>query len=410
MRLNIRRPAHRSAALLVILVAALLGAGCGPTSGSAPAAAPAKPSGAAAPAPASGAPAAPAASTSGAAAGSSASGAAPAAGATPPAATGLAPMPPPLSPPQTITYGTSANVNSAGVYVGIERGYFRELGLAIEIIPFNGAAEMFQPLAASQLDMGTADTGAGIFNALARGLPLRFVADSNHVEPGHSPTAWIIRKDVWDSGAFRDLPDFRGKRLSGSARGSSVDSYAHRTLALAGLTPADVDLQYVSFPDVMPAFANQALDAAILIEPFATAAGEQGLGVRWKGVADLLGPSHGTFIIFAPSFATQRQEAGRRFLIAYLRGVRDYLDAFGQGKDQDAIIGILTKYTSIKDPAVFKKIVVPAMDPNGQTLTDSVKAQQQWYVENGFVPTAVNVDEFFDSSYADYAVSVLGRR
>jgi ABC-type nitrate/sulfonate/bicarbonate transport system substrate-binding protein len=292
----------------------------------------------------------------------------------------------------------------------MERGYFRELGLEIEIIPFNGAAEMFQPLAASQLDMGTADTGAGIFNALARGLPLRFVADSNHVEPGHSPTAWVIRKDLIDSGAFRDLPDFRGKRISGSARGSSVDAYAHRTLALAGLTPADVDLQYVSFPDVMPALANQALDAAILIEPFATAAGEQGLGVRWKGVADLLGPSHGTFIIFAPAFASQRQEAGRRFLIAYLRGVRDYLDAFSQGKDQDAIIGILTKYTSIKDPAVFRKIVVPAMDPNGQTLTDSVKAQQQWYVENGFVPTAVNVDEFFDSSYAEYAVSVIGRR
>jgi NitT/TauT family transport system substrate-binding protein len=319
-------------------------------------------------------------------------------------------MPPALSPPQTITYGTSANVNSAGVYVGIERGYFRELGLDVEIVPFSGAAEMFQPLAASQLDLGSADTGAGIFNALARGLPLRFVADSNHVEPGHSPTAWVIRKDLWDSGGFRDLPDFRGKRLSGSARGSSIDSYAQRTLALAGMTPADVDLQYVTFPDVMPAFANQALDAAILIEPFATAAGEQGLGVRWKGMADLLGPSHGTFIIFAPSFATQRQEAGRRFLIAYLRGVRDYLDAFDQGKDQDEIIGVLTKYTTIKDPAVFKKIVVPAMDPNGQMLVQSVKEQQQWYVEHGFVPTPVNVDEYFDPSYAEYAVSIIGRR
>jgi NitT/TauT family transport system substrate-binding protein len=236
------------------------------------------------------------------------------------------------------------------------------------------------------------------------------VADSNHVEQGHSPTAWMIRKELMDSGGFHDLPDFRGRRLSGSARGSSIDSYVHRTLTLAGLTPADVDLQYVSFPDVMPAFANQALDAAILIEPFATAAVEQALAVRWKTTADLFGPSHATFIIFAPTFATQRQEAGRRFLIGYLRGVRDYLDAFDQGKDLDGMIAVLTKYTNIKDPAVFKKIVVPAMDPNGQMLVDSVKAQQQWYVENGFVPTAVNVDEYFDPSYAEYAVSVIGRR
>jgi NitT/TauT family transport system substrate-binding protein len=403
--------ARRATLLLaLVLLAATLGANC----------APAKPSGAAAssgaPAPASGG-----ASGSAAAGPAPASGGAPRSGGTsgsgaastapePSAAPALAAMPPPLSPPQTITYGTSASVNSAGVYVGIERGYFRELGLEIEIVPFNGAAEMFQPLAASQLDMGSADTGAGIFNALARGLPLRFVADSNHVEAGHSPTAWMIRKELFDSGAFHDLPDFRGKRVNGSARGSSIDSYVHRTLTLAGLTPADVDLQYVSFPDVMPAFANQALDAAILIEPFATAAVEQGLAVRWKTTFDLFGPSHATFIMFAPSFVTQRQEAGRRFLIAYLRGVRDYLDAFDQGKDLDGMIAVLTKYTNIKDPAVFKKIVVPAMDPNGQMLVDTVKAQQQWYVENGYVSTPVNVDEYFDPSYAEYAVSVIGRR
>ena len=384
--------ARRGAACLALLVAAAtLGAACAPATGGAPT--PSKPSGAAASAP----PAASGAGSRGRRGGGAAP--APASGAASNGERAAVWERPRRPRPGRCRHrsthrrrspmGRARTSIQPGVYVGIERGYFRELGLEIEIVPFSGAAEMFQPLAASQLDMGSADTGAGIFNALARGLPLRFVADSNHYEANRSPTAWVLRKDVVDSGAFRDLPDFRGKRLSGSARGSSVDSYAHRTLALAGLTPADVDLQYVTFPDVMPAFANQALDGAILIEPFATAAVEQGLGTRWKGMAELFGPGHGTFIIFAPSFATQRQEAGRRFLIGYLRGVRDYLDAFDQGKDQDAIIGVLTKYTNIKDPAVFKKIVVPSMDPNGQMLVQSVKDQQQWYVDNGFVPTPV---------------------
>jgi hypothetical protein len=52
----------------------------------------------------------------------------------------------------------------------------------------------------------------------------------------------------------------------------------------------------------------------------------------------------------------ERQEVGRRFLVAYLRGVRDYDDAFNHGKDQDAIVAILTKHTNIKDPAVFQKM------------------------------------------------------
>src|SRR5205823_8208700 len=97
---------------------------------------------------------------------------------------------------ETIKYAAGTSVSSAGVFIGIERGYYREVGLEIEIVPFSNAAEMIQPIAASQVDVANADTGAGIFNALARGLPLRFVADGNHTEPGHSSLAWVVRKDL----------------------------------------------------------------------------------------------------------------------------------------------------------------------------------------------------------------------
>ena len=121
----------------------------------------------------------------------------------------------PLSPSQNVKYAASQSVSSSGIFIGVERGYYKELGIDVEIVPFSNAAEMIQPIAASQVDVANADTGAGIFNALGRGLPLRFVADGNHTEPGHSSLAWVVRKDLIDSGAFRDLPDFAA---SGSAR------------------------------------------------------------------------------------------------------------------------------------------------------------------------------------------------
>ena len=57
-----------------------------------------------------------------------------------------------------------------------------------------------------------------------------------------------------------------------------------------------------------------------------------------------------------------------------------------------------------------RKIVVPAFSPNGEMNVQSIKDLQQWYVDNGFVQNPVPLDEFFDTSYLDYALSVVGRR
>src|SRR3954452_24673593 len=224
---------------------ALFLAGCTP-SGAGGAAAPSKPAGAA-PAPQAAASGAPQATGAAASGGSGAA--------------------VPVGAPELVKVGTSTSVGSTGFFIGLERGYYQEQGLDVEIVPFEGATEMIPPLAASQIDVTNADAGTTIFNALGRDLPLHFVAEGNHTSPGHSNLAWVVRKDLADSGAMRDLTDLRGKRISPRARGSLVDMLAHRTLALAGLGPDDVDLQYILSPNVMPAFANGALDAAILGEP-----------------------------------------------------------------------------------------------------------------------------------------------
>src|SRR5262249_15862313 len=152
----------------------------------------------------------------------------------------------------------------------------------------------------------------------------------------------------------------------------------------------------------LPALANQALDAAILNEPLVTSAVEQGLGVRWRGMDDLFGTFQSTLIMYSPTMGTQRQGAGRRVMGGHVRSLPDYHDTLNGGKDLDAVLGILTKYTAIKDPAVYRKIVVPAFDPNGQMNAQSIKDLQQWYVENGFVQTPVALDEFFDTSYLEH--------
>ena len=107
---------------------------------------------------------------------------------------------------------------------------------------------------------------------------------------------------------------------------------------------------------------------------------------------------------------TQRKDAGQKFMVAYIKGIRDYLDAIDNGKDYDTIIGYLTKDSTLKDPALYKQIRLPGFDPNGQMQIDSVKSIMDWIVQHGDVKTQPNLDQIYDASYVNYALTQDGKR
>jgi NitT/TauT family transport system substrate-binding protein len=371
--------------------AGLLAAGCA----SAPNAQPAPPATAAPAAPTTAAaPAAAAAPTS-----------PPAAAAKPTSAPAVA------SGGDVLKVGVGTTVASSGVFIGVDRGYYKELNLTIQQVPFpGGAADMAAPLASGQIDVAGADPSSAFLNAIARGIDVKFVADSGHTDEKHSPAALVVRKQLIDSGAIADFPDLRGHKISGVIKGSLVDSWVHRFLDKGGLRESDVDLQYLGFPDNIPAMANGALDAAVLVEPLITAAVGQNIGVRWKGVGETFGPLQNTVIMYGANLVNDRPEVAKRFMVGYLHAVRDYVDAFENNQGKSDVIQILVNNTTIKDPSVYEKIALGALDLNGRMVVSNMKDLQQWLVDNGYVQTPVDLDKVVDYTYADYAVSQLGRR
>lgn len=105
-----------------------------------------------------------------------------------------------------------------------------------------------------------------------------------------------------------------------------------------------------------------------------------------------------------------KPDLARRFMIAYLRGVRDYNDAFVK-KDpakRQEVIGILTRNTPLKDPAQYEKVSMPGLDPNGRINKDALKFDQNYFIQVGKQQVPVNIDELVEPSFADYAVQQLG--
>src|SRR5207244_3429838 len=68
----------------------------------------------------------------------------------------------------------------------------------------------------------------------------------------------------------------------------------------------------------------------------------------------------------SPVFAEQQPEAARRFLVAYLRGQRDYYrtSVLHEG-GREELDAVLMKYTPIQDARLYPRTTTHDVDPNG---------------------------------------------
>src|SRR5262249_13049114 len=133
----------------------------------------------------------------------------PAAG-TGPAAAQPAAAPAPL---MHLKYGTQRPVADAAIYLSDAKGYFKEAGVEVDLIPVGSATELVPALATGQLDAGGITPVAAVVNAVARGVDVKTVAERGSQLPGFGHSALVIRKDLFDRGRVKDYPDLKGLHI-----------------------------------------------------------------------------------------------------------------------------------------------------------------------------------------------------
>ncbi|MBI2954527.1 MAG: ABC transporter substrate-binding protein [Chloroflexi bacterium] len=175
----------------------------------------------------------------------------------------------------------------------------------------------------------------------------------------------------------------------------------------------DIDVVEMGFPDMLTAFANKAIDAAVLTEPFSTIAPARGLAVDWKRVHPYFYPDYkNSALVYSPQFIQSQSEAAKRFLIAYLRGVRAYMDASDKQIGWNEVVQILAKYTAVKDPAMYDNMRVAGFNRNGYVSVESLTNDQEFYVAEGVIKPDEKADigKMVDHSYLENALNILGKQ
>ena len=84
---------------------------------------------------------------------------------------------PRIAAAQTITVGATSSTSDAPIYIAEKKGFFQAEGIEVKVTNFRSAADMVAPLGAGQIQAGAGSASAGLYNAVARGIRIKIVAD-----------------------------------------------------------------------------------------------------------------------------------------------------------------------------------------------------------------------------------------
>lgn len=302
---------------------------------------------------------------------------------------------------RTVRLGYVPVMIYAPLYIAVERGYFAEENITVELTPLQGGSDSVVQLAAGNFDAAVGGVGAGLLNAAHQGLEFRIVAPMHTERPPLASPLVISAKRVAE---IQRVADLKGKKVSINATGAATEYWVYAALTKAGLTLDDITLTTVGFRDVPAALESGAVDASILGEPLVTL--QKDAGTVAVLADDFVDGITVTYLYMGLPLLNERPEVAQGFVRAYLKALRDLQ---GDGWLTEDTAKIIEKYTNV--PAdVNLRANRPYYDPNGGVPLSDIEELQRYFLERGVLEYTEPVDmsKFVDTSLVEAALKDLG--
>ena len=240
------------------------------------------------------------------------------------------------------------------------------------------------------------------------GVPLKFVADKNHTPPEYQGSGWIVRKDLLESGAIREPKDLKGRVVGLGSTASVADSELNVLLQRGGLTMNDVEIKDLKYADQPVAFGTKAVDLAYTFEPFSGVVIRAGFADMWLTSGSIIPYHEQSIVMYGAKFA-EDADAGARWMMGYIRGIREMKRAFATLPADESVARILTEYTNVKDINTIRNNPPGAVNPNGYMFTETIQLDQDFWFSSGAMPQPVDLATVIDHSFIDAALQQIGK-
>ena len=293
--------------------------------------------------------------------------------------------------------------SSAPVFIAQEKGYFREVGLDVELKFFDAAQPIAVATTSGDVDFGITAFTAGLYNLAGKGT-LKVIGGMSREKPGYPLIGYFASNKAYEAG-LKTPKDLAGKRVAVTQVGSSF----HYSLGLLadkyGFKVSDVTIVPLqSLSNAAAALKGETVDAALL--PVSTAR-----KLMDDGGAKLLGwVGDETPWQLGAVFASLKTLANKalvtKLLAALERADREYHDVvLSTVKDGNAAINdktrplleIIAKYTNLSVEQVAGNCAY--VDPNGKLDVKNVDNQIKWLQGQGFVDKGFAADTIVAKEY-----------
>ena len=291
-------------------------------------------------------------------------------------------------------------ISFAPFFIGIEEGYFEEQGIEVELEKFSQSTNWVPALAQGDIDVGAGGITSSFFNSIARGMNIRIVADKGNLQGDCDYAAIVVRKDLFENDEITELSDLKGLKIGLSYL--STWGYVYSEILKKGNLSLD-DIEVINLRDSerIEAMQTKGIAAATIGEPSLTQVIDMGLGVKLIGWKDAIPDFQLGYILYGPNLLEKDPQLGKRFMVAYLKSVRQY----NEGKTARNI-EIIRRDTDLEKDLI-ERSCWPPIYSDGHLSVQSLLEVQNWGYENGYVDSLVSVDQLIDESFLEYANEVL---
>lgn len=280
------------------------------------------------------------------------------------------------------------------IMVAIDKGYFKELGVDVEIKPIGSSADRIRAVTAGSVAWSNLGRAA-VLSEMSRGNESFYFFANVDDSPGN--------EGCWARPGFTSLADLKGKKV---AANSSAEITLSGLLEGVGMSIKDVDFVNLPGGEMAAAIAKGDVDAACVWEPLFTAVRNAAPGGTLLGTdKDTVGfKKFGTMaspdvVIISRKVADETPELAGKLAAAMFKGA-DYTNAHPE-ETAETVAHYFRKSPEVVLKAIrsFKYFGTDGWEKHIDLHAGQMQFLGEWLHENGKIPSAPDTKQWLKTSF-----------